>query len=103
MKYAQVTVPWAAGLHLRPAAKLAQLTRNFRSEIRLRIDSHITDARSVLGIVLLSASLGAILDVEVSGADEHEAIEAVQQFFADLEAEGGGGGGGGGLGSRVEG
>lgn len=83
MRKTQVTVPWTAGLHLRPAAQLVQLTRRFRSEIRLRLESRIADARSILGILMLSASLGTALDIEASGADEHEAIEAVQDFFSN--------------------
>lgn len=81
MRHTLVTVQWGSGLHLRPAARLVHLARGFRSEIRLRLGGTVADARSILSILLLSAGLGTALDIEASGTDEREAIQAVQQFF----------------------
>ncbi len=81
MQRTQVTVRWNPGLHLRPASALVQIARRFRSEIKLRFGGTLTDARSILGVMLLSATLGAALDVEASGDDEREAIRAIQNFF----------------------
>ena len=39
------------------------------------------DGRSVLSILILCASLGATLEIEASGPDEREAIQAVDAFF----------------------
>ena len=81
MKATRITVKWQAGLHMRSAARLVKLARSFRSRIRLRVGSHVADARSIMSIMLLAASLGSTLDVEASGDDEHEAIQAVQAYF----------------------
>ncbi len=80
----QVTVAWNQGLHLRRAAQLVQLAQRFHSRISLQLGSRMADARSVLSLLLLSASMGTALDVEAIGADELEAIQAVQEFFRDL-------------------
>jgi phosphotransferase system HPr (HPr) family protein len=88
MRCTQVTVRWRSGLHLRPAAQLIRLARGFQSEIRLRVGGTIADARSILAILLLGAGLGTALEVEASGADEPEAILAVQQFFAAAAEDG---------------
>jgi phosphotransferase system HPr (HPr) family protein len=45
----------------------------------------VADARSVLSILILCAGLGATLDIEASGPDEREAIEAVDSFFASAD------------------
>lgn len=79
----QVTVAWTRGLHLRRAAQLVQLAHNFHSQISFHLGSRIADARSVLSLMLLSASLGTALDVQAAGADEHEALQAIQDFFCD--------------------
>jgi phosphotransferase system HPr (HPr) family protein len=45
----------------------------------------VADARSVLSILILCAGLGATLDIEASGPDEREAIQAVDAFFAPTD------------------
>jgi len=66
---------------LRAAAELVRVTQRFSSQVCLQLGSQIADARSVLNLMLLSASLGTALDIEASGADEHEAIQAIHDFF----------------------
>jgi len=82
MKTTRLTVQWKNGLHLRAAAQLVQITRKFHSRIFVRLGSQVADARSIVSIMILAASLGTALDIEVSGADEHEAIQAVESYFA---------------------
>lgn len=81
MKSKRVTVRWPAGLHLRAAAHLVQLARRFQSRILVRVGSQMADARSILSIMILAATLGATLVIEASGDDEHEAIQAVVAYF----------------------
>lgn len=81
MKATRLTVKWEQGLHLRPAARLVQVARRFHSRIILRIGSRVADARSIMSIMVLAASLGSILEVEASGEDEQEAVQAVQSYF----------------------
>jgi len=81
MKATQLTVRWEEGLHMRAAARLVQLARNYHSRIVLRVGARFSDARSILGIMLLCASFGTPLVVEASGDDEHEALQAVQMYF----------------------
>ena len=81
MKHLRLTVPWNGGLHLRPAAKVVRLAREFHSSICLKANGRIADARSIVSIMLLCASLGTPLDVEASGDDEDLAIDAVAGMF----------------------
>jgi phosphocarrier protein HPr len=81
MKQICVTVRWTRGLHLRAAAELARLSHTFNSQVCLQLGSKIADARSVLSLLLLSAGIESALEVQASGADEHEAIEAIRIFF----------------------
>ena len=81
MQATRLTVKWKNGLHMRAAARLVELARSYRSSILVRVGARVTDARSIIGILLLCASFGTPLDVEASGDDEQEAIQAVQTYF----------------------
>ncbi len=85
MKTTTVIVPWKEGMHLRRAGLLVRLAMGFRSNILCRLGEKVADARSVIGILILCASLGTTLEVEASGPDEREAIRAVDAFFAASE------------------
>jgi phosphotransferase system HPr (HPr) family protein len=85
MKTTIVTVPWKEGIHLRRAGRMAQLASRFRASIVCRLEGKVADARSVLNILILCASLGAILEIEASGPDEREAIQAVDEFFSSSD------------------
>ena len=81
MKATRLTVKWEEGLHMRAAARLVRLAQKYRSRIVLRVGARFADARSIMGIMLLCASFGTPLDVEASGEDEYEALQAVQTYF----------------------
>lgn len=85
MKTTTVIVPWQEGIHLRRAGNLVRLATQFQSSILCRLGQRVADARSVLSILILCASLGATLDIEASGPDEREVIEAVEAFFAPTD------------------
>ena len=71
------------GLHARAAAQLVRLANSFRSSIILeRRDSIVVaNAKSILSVLTLAASIGTELNIKVTGEDEFEALEAVEQLF----------------------
>ena len=81
MKAIRITVKWPEGLHMRAAAQLVKLARQFRSRIFLRLGSQVADARSIMSIMILCANLSSPIDIEISGEDEYEATQAVQAYF----------------------
>jgi len=83
MKRAQVTVPWPDGLHLRYAVKLVKVAREFQCTILLRCGGKIAELRSILSIVALCATMGTTLEVEVTGVDEMDAAQSVEQVFLE--------------------
>ncbi len=87
MRRTKVSIPWEAGLHLRPAATIVKMTRQFRSRVQLRLGDKIADAGNILTIVMLAASFGTALDVEASGPDEQEAIAAVVSIFEMVDMD----------------
>lgn len=81
MKKTSVIVPWDQGLHLKPAARLIHTAKRYRSAILLRAHGKVADARSIIHILLLCATFGTLLEVEISGEDEASAASAIEQLF----------------------
>ena len=46
------------------------------------------NAKSIMGVMMLAAGLGSTLELEADGADEAEAIDAIEKLFADKFGEG---------------
>ena len=82
MKTTVVTVQWEDGINLRRAGSIAKLAAHFRSSILCRLEGKVADARSIISILILCAGLGATLEIEASGPDEREAIQAIDAFFS---------------------
>lgn len=83
MLEARVKIVNPLGLHARAAAQLVRLAGTFKSRILLkRLDSNVTaDAKSILNVLTLAASRGTELDLEIEGADETAALEAITGIF----------------------
>ena len=71
------------GLHARAAAKLVRLASGFDSKVELRrVDSGLSaDAKSILSVLMLAASRGTELHASAEGADEEEALSAIDRLF----------------------
>jgi phosphocarrier protein len=90
MKQAKIVIPWEEGLHLRPASRVVKLAQTCRSTVWIRANEKVANAKSIMGILLLCASFGTVLELEASGDDEDQALTAIQALFepADTAREG---------------
>jgi phosphocarrier protein len=73
----QVNVANNLGVHARLAAQIVQLASRFRCSVSLAFKGRKADARSVLAVMLLAASVGSAIWIETSGPDEAEALDAL--------------------------
>jgi phosphocarrier protein HPr len=69
------------GLHARAAAKLSHLANMFNAEIYLIYNEDKVNAKSLLGILTLAASVGNEIILQAAGDDEKEAIAAISDLF----------------------
>ena len=69
------------GLHARAAAKLVTLCSRFASEVAIVVNGRRASGRHFIAILLLSASMGAQVSVEIDGPDEVEAVAAVTRLI----------------------
>jgi phosphocarrier protein HPr len=76
------------GLHARAAAKLTRLAGQYDSEIFISRDTRRVNAKSIMGVMMLAAGLGATLEVEAQGSDAEQALGAIKELFDDKFGEG---------------
>ena len=81
MESIQVLVKNKLGLHARASAKLTEVSSEFESEISLIFNNQKVNAKSIMGVMMLAASLGSKITVEAEGDDESEAIIKIQEIF----------------------
>jgi phosphocarrier protein len=76
------------GLHARASAKLTQAASNYACGVFISRNGRRVNAKSIMGVMMLAAGLGATVELETDGADEGDAMEAIERLFADKFGEG---------------
>ena len=76
-----ITITNKLGLHARAAAKLSHLANTFSSDVFLIYNEDRVNAKSLLGILTLAASIGQPITIETEGKDEKEAIGKIIDLF----------------------
>lgn len=69
------------GLHARAASKLVSLASSFASEIELAKDFQTANGKSIMGVMMLAASQGTELSLVVTGEDEEQAINQLEELI----------------------
>jgi phosphocarrier protein len=77
MAVKEFTIKNRLGIHARPAAKLAKIANEFESTIRVMKDGLEVNGKSIMGIMMLAAAQGNVIQVEAEGPDEKAAIRAL--------------------------
>ncbi|MBQ4493791.1 MAG: HPr family phosphocarrier protein [Elusimicrobiaceae bacterium] len=75
------------GIHARPATLLAQEAGKFKSEIFIAKDGIEVNAKSIMGIMMIAAEQGAVLNLTINGEDEKEAVKALKNIFDKIFEE----------------
>lgn len=77
------------GLHARASTKLTQTASQFASEIWISRNGRRVNAKSIMGVMMLAAGKGSIVELETEGADEQAAMDALIALINDYFGEGG--------------
>jgi phosphocarrier protein len=83
-----ITISNKLGLHARASAKLTKLATGFKSEVFMSRNGRRVNAKSIMGVMMLAAGLGAEIEVETDGEDERSAMEAITALISDKFGEG---------------
>lgn len=76
-----LTVKNAHGLHARTAALLVKTTNRFACEIFLSKDGSSVNAKSIMGVLMLAAGKGEVLQACAEGSDAEAAMAAIEALF----------------------
>jgi phosphocarrier protein len=79
----EITLLNRTGLHARPAAKLVQTTKKFRSKISIIKGNQEADAKSVIRILSLGAEQWDKIVIKADGEDEKEAFEVLKTLIGN--------------------
>ena len=83
-----ITISNKLGLHARASAKLTKLAGSFQSDVFMTRNERRVNAKSIMGVMMLAAGIGSVVEIEVIGADEQAAIDALSALINDKFGEG---------------
>tara|TARA_Y100001958_G_scaffold159908_1_gene164170 strand:- start:2312 stop:2581 length:270 start_codon:yes stop_codon:yes gene_type:complete len=69
------------GLHARAAAKVVSTANKYESKIMFVKDDKNADARSIMKLLMLSASKGSCISVKIDGVDQNDAMSSIEKLF----------------------
>ena len=83
-----ITISNQLGLHARASAKLTKLAGSFACSVHLSRNGRRINAKSIMGVMMLAAGLGAEVEIECDGPDEQAAMDALVALINDKFGEG---------------
>src|SRR5512138_596942 len=69
------------GLHARASALFVKTASQFSSEVKVRRDDVEVNGKSIMGIMMLAAAKGTIIQVTTEGEDEERAMEVLGELI----------------------
>jgi phosphocarrier protein len=76
-----VTIINKLGLHARAASKLVNCASQYESEVFLCRKDNRVNAKSIMGVMMLAASKGVELGLEIDGTDEQPCRDALVELI----------------------
>ena len=84
----RVTISNKLSLHARASAKLSKLAGGFPCEVWMTRNERRVNAKSIMGVMMLAAGLGAEVELETDGEQEQQAMDALLALINDKFGEG---------------
>jgi phosphocarrier protein len=89
MHSAEVRIINKLGLHARAAAKFVSLASTFDSSVEIERAGRRVNGKSIMGVMMLAASQGAVIQLHIEGEDEDEArrqlVDLIEDYFGEGE------------------
>ncbi|MDA3858271.1 MAG: HPr family phosphocarrier protein [Roseovarius sp.] len=83
----QLEIVNVKGLHARAAAKLVEVVEGFDAVAEVSNNGQSASGDSIMGLLMLAAGNGSIIDVEIAGPDAEPLADAVTALVADRFGE----------------
>jgi phosphocarrier protein HPr len=68
------------GLHARPAAMFVKTASRYRSEVWVDKDGEKVNGKSIMGLMMLAAGKGSVLEVEADGDDAETVLADLKKL-----------------------
>lgn len=81
MKEVKLEIQNKLGLHARPAALFVKTAAKFKSDVFISRDSQMVNGKSIMGVMMLAAEMGAELVISANGEDEDAALKSLAELF----------------------
>lgn len=76
------------GMHARAAASFVKLASRFQSEIMVRKGKTQVNGKSIMGLLMLTAGKGSVLELEAKGVDASAALKKLEDLIKKKFDEG---------------
>lgn len=84
----EITISNKLGLHARASAKLTKLAGSFPCDVFMSKGDRRINAKSIMGVMMLAAGMGSVVELETDGPQEQEAMDALVELINDKFGEG---------------
>ena len=78
----RVTISNQKGLHARAAAKFVKLAGSFDAQVTVEKNETRVPGCSIMGLMMLAAGPGCDIEIEATGPQAREAVDALVQLVA---------------------
>ena len=73
-----------AGMHARPAARIADLSKTLESKITFKLENQIASTESIVGMLSLGISKGQVIKIQAQGPDASSALEKIKNLLDEI-------------------
>ncbi len=80
MPVCELTIPNEDGLHARPAAKFVKLASRYSCDVWVVKDDEEINGKSIMGLMMLAASQGSVIQVTTEGTDAEVALAKLSEL-----------------------
>jgi phosphocarrier protein len=84
----EITISNKLGLHARASAKLTKLAGSYPCEVWMSRGERRVNAKSIMGVMMLAAGIGTVVQLQTDGPQEQEAMQALLALINDKFGEG---------------
>ncbi|MFV3127597.1 HPr family phosphocarrier protein [Niveispirillum sp. KHB5.9] len=82
-----VTIRNKRGLHARAAAKFVRLAGDYDAQVEVERADNIVSGVSIMGLMMLAASIDTTIDIRAAGPQAREALDALTALVDDKFGE----------------
>ncbi len=77
----EIVITLEDGVHARPAAMFVEKASSYKSEVSIKKDDIVVNAKSIMSIMMLALTKDSIIELIIDGDDEDDAMNDIASFI----------------------